>query len=337
MNEDFNPNGIQEVDELFRDALNGYSTSPSDAAWGKLNSKLNFKEVHDFVTFKKPPASSRSWPQPLYRMQWFRGIIAGLVGTVIIASVVLLVNNLSSPNDTHGALISDSNSVSPVQPDNAINSTKVDPGQYSTTDVAVPLVPLASNDRSSASTVPPRQNAPADSPISFTMLDMTLPQAITERVTPATADNPNPEVMNHRFQEALRVDSLIHAAVMRDSLQMLIDDFNAGMTEEALAVNETESEEPQARTNEFNPIVPNAFTPNGDGLNDYFYVANLERYPENQLMIQDRSGRVVVNVKNYKGDWNAFGEPDGTYFFLFCYKDEQGITQYLKGTVIVLR
>lgn len=337
MNEELNPDGMQEVDAMFRDALNDYSTNPSDAAWGKLNTKLNVKEVHDFVTFKKPPASGSTWPQPLYRMQWFRGITAAVVGTALVVASVFVVQKISDPNTSGRSLVSDSNTVVSTNQPSPVTTPLTDDNSAGVDLNSVPAEEPANSDQTPAPSYPVNQNILQSTPQSVTMLSYLPPQYTTEPGKVPSVVQQAPDAFSERNQDALRVDSLIRAARMSDSLQMLIDEFNAVYPEDENMVNAAAADEPQARDAEFDPVLPNAFTPNGDGLNDYFYVANLERYPENQLMIQDRSGRVVVNVKNYKGDWNAFGEPDGTYFFLFCYKDEQGITQYLKGTVIVIR
>lgn len=69
--------------------------------------------------------------------------------------------------------------------------------------------------------------------------------------------------------------------------------------------------------------IPNAISPNGDGVNDYFIVPGLEENPDlkNELIIFDRFGQVVYSANPYRNDWDGIFEntlgplPEGTYFY----------------------
>ena len=63
-------------------------------------------------------------------------------------------------------------------------------------------------------------------------------------------------------------------------------------------------------------IPPNVITPNGDGINDTFVIANLEFFPENELIIYNRTGKTVYQTSNYQGLWNAEGLASGIYYYL---------------------
>ena len=65
--------------------------------------------------------------------------------------------------------------------------------------------------------------------------------------------------------------------------------------------------------------MPNGFSPNGDGDNDFFDIHGIDAYPDNDLMIYNRWGNVVYDVEGYQNEWNGDnnqGEalPVGTYF-----------------------
>jgi len=62
--------------------------------------------------------------------------------------------------------------------------------------------------------------------------------------------------------------------------------------------------------------VPNVITPNNDGFNDQFVVKNLEKYPENELFIYDRWGKLIYHAKPYKNDWDGKDHLAGTYYFV---------------------
>jgi gliding motility-associated-like protein len=74
-------------------------------------------------------------------------------------------------------------------------------------------------------------------------------------------------------------------------------------------------------------VIFTAVSPNGDGLNDVFYIANIEEYPNNNLKIFNRWGNKVFEIDSYKnqwrGTWNGNRDlPDGTYYYLLELNDE---------------
>jgi gliding motility-associated-like protein len=69
--------------------------------------------------------------------------------------------------------------------------------------------------------------------------------------------------------------------------------------------------------------IPNVITPNNDGINDYFVIGNLDLYPDNTLVIWDRTGRQVFCAGHYQNNWNAQSLPTGTYFFKLLLKEEE--------------
>lgn len=80
-------------------------------------------------------------------------------------------------------------------------------------------------------------------------------------------------------------------------------------------------------------IVPNVFSPNGDGHNDALVISGLEFHPQSELQVYNRWGQVVFASSSYKNDWSAAGLPDGTYYYLLRLRDGQE----LAGHVTLLR
>jgi gliding motility-associated-like protein len=91
------------------------------------------------------------------------------------------------------------------------------------------------------------------------------------------------------------------------------------------------------------PYIPNAFTPNGDGLNDYFRILGLP--PENitqfNLQIFNRWGQLVFSSKDILEGWDGKlnGEvcPEGDYVWVIFYEDNKKTKTSNKGTVTLLR
>ncbi len=87
--------------------------------------------------------------------------------------------------------------------------------------------------------------------------------------------------------------------------------------------------------------MPNAFTPNGDGVNDKFGLLNANGLKDFVMKIYNRYGQVVYTSNNSNGKWdgNFKGKtmPGGVYTWQIIYKNGLDYTKWLKGTVLLLR
>ena len=90
--------------------------------------------------------------------------------------------------------------------------------------------------------------------------------------------------------------------------------------------------------------VPNAITPNGDGVNDELIFDILEvlpdEYPNNELVVFNRWGNVVHKSKPYQNDWKGTGRngkplPHGTYYYILRLNISEGMV--FRGDVTILK
>lgn len=73
-------------------------------------------------------------------------------------------------------------------------------------------------------------------------------------------------------------------------------------------------------------IIFESFSPNGDEINDYFYIENLALYPNTEVWIYNRWGTLVFHSNDYLNDWDGTSQsefnvggnelPEGTYYYL---------------------
>ncbi|MFK7776147.1 MAG: gliding motility-associated C-terminal domain-containing protein [Saprospiraceae bacterium] len=79
------------------------------------------------------------------------------------------------------------------------------------------------------------------------------------------------------------------------------------------------------------------FSPNGDGINDIFYVQGLEDFPDNVLCVFNRWGNRVYYKEGYDnsfdGTWENIRLTDGTYFYVF----DDGFGNRYSGYVQIAR
>lgn len=77
---------------------------------------------------------------------------------------------------------------------------------------------------------------------------------------------------------------------------------------------------------DLNLIISNMITANGDGFNDVWNVQNIEFYPNNHVTIYNRNGMEVYEMHGYNNSWNGSyndGQlPDGTYYYVLEFPDE---------------
>jgi gliding motility-associated-like protein len=89
----------------------------------------------------------------------------------------------------------------------------------------------------------------------------------------------------------------------------------------------------------------NEFTPNGDGINDYFKIECVELYPNNQLEVYNRWGHKVYEKQRYNNNWDGTANtgnvvnrsdklPVGTYYYVFNLGDG---TKALSGWLYIQR
>ncbi|MEN9599280.1 MAG: hypothetical protein RL596_1599 [Bacteroidota bacterium] len=86
------------------------------------------------------------------------------------------------------------------------------------------------------------------------------------------------------------------------------------------------------------PIVPNAFSPNGDGINDRWRIQYLESYPGATVDVFNRYGQTVFSSVGYAVDWdgtvNGSALPIGTYYYVINPKNGRKI---ISGSVTIIR
>ena len=84
-------------------------------------------------------------------------------------------------------------------------------------------------------------------------------------------------------------------------------------------------------------IIPNIFTPNGDGKNDVFEIKGLESYPGSQVLVYNRWGNQVYISDNYQNNWDGSNLAEGTYYYLLNVKERNGQITVYKGWVYIKR
>jgi gliding motility-associated-like protein len=85
-------------------------------------------------------------------------------------------------------------------------------------------------------------------------------------------------------------------------------------------------------------LVPNAFSPNGDGVNDTWIITNLSAYPGASVDVFNRYGQPVFHSENYNKPWdgtfNGSPLPMGTYYYII---DPKNNKKKIAGSVTIFK
>ncbi len=85
-------------------------------------------------------------------------------------------------------------------------------------------------------------------------------------------------------------------------------------------------------------VMPNSFTPNGDGINDVWEISGLEYYPNVNVQVFNRWGRLVFSSKGYAAPWDGqfHGDalPMATYYYVIT---SDILDAPLSGSVTIIR
>ncbi len=88
--------------------------------------------------------------------------------------------------------------------------------------------------------------------------------------------------------------------------------------------------------------VRTVITPNGDGPNDAFLITCIQELKDNHLEIYNRWGQLVYQVDNYDNTWEGTTQngdplPEGPYYYVLEYLDNDGKLLQVKGSITLLR
>jgi len=263
-----------------------------------------------------------------------RGRAAIIAGTVaVLIAVPILVKTLThKSSDTAQSTVPTTETTVP-QPEVTTTSTTA-------SATVTPSAPSVSNTTAQSNRVETVAQAAATERETVTAVIAARTQtsdnltSTSTTVTPATTTTPAQSVPQ---APAKATRTANQTAPQRVPASEPAVEENITMDEQPLKSEETPEEElPTA--DEF--FIPSAFTPNGDGLNDLFYVkANFE--PRNyELSVLNRNGDLVFISRDINTGWDGkqHGKTltHGMYVYIIKYKDSQGNDQRKQGQVLLI-
>jgi len=319
MNNSLN-NGPKIFDDYLKNMLDNYQPDVSTNLWSSLKLKLFKKDFWDFVSFKKLIRSFSS--QPTLGVVQIKVLVSYAVAACFTVALVFgsnyiyynIVKDTPKNNVVRGKTV-----VSPVKPKLDVLNKFQQP--ESPQNILVVPMPQKQQDKNE-----------------------TIPVAVVDNKVPLNPTNPaiNTNTAENNIPEKTDDHTVLLNYIDRvNSKDKTVND-EAVIQEypDNIDIDITESSDIKREENEnyaYNLEIPNVFTPNNDGYNDYFVIKNLDKYPFNSLTVADRKGKVVFEITNYQNNWDARNMDAGTYYYILNYKDSRNNQGVIKGIISLIR
>lgn len=298
----------KEIGEFFKDQFEHYDPTPPEGTWENIAQNNDLKQYNKKQSLKR------------------RGNITIVSSVVIAVALVAAYFIFSSPEETYH----EENIVEiqvPETPQKEEMTASVEKEEAE--EIRIPENNVPRKERSSLAAVPSKEAETVSTKQNSEEMKAADPVAQksepTESAVPLLSQTPltpqkevvRPEIPQHPIPE--------HKAVTESEIP-----------------GETFPIEPTYEEIESDKFyLPNAFTPNGDGLNDHFTLFPPAEMYAFEISIFNRSGHLVYRSKNpepgWDGNFNGQPAPEGAYIYFVTYKDKQGKLQQLKGSLVLIR
>ncbi|MFC2111503.1 gliding motility-associated C-terminal domain-containing protein, partial [Bacteroidota bacterium] len=127
----------------------------------------------------------------------------------------------------------------------------------------------------------------------------------------------------------------INGSLVSTNSYFVVDDLNIGQHTILVDVGGGCKDEVDVEIKYCEIKIPNVITPNGDGINDEFFIDGLNYYPNSELVIFNRWGKRIYDTSNYQNDWDGENRSDGVYYFVLRIHDGQ--ESEFQGTITIMR
>ncbi|MCR9016836.1 DUF7507 domain-containing protein [Aquiflexum gelatinilyticum] len=180
----------------------------------------------------------------------------------------------------------------------------------------------------------------SDTKATLVVLTDTLPEGVKYKNATASKGTPNYDIAENAV--ILEIEEILPGEIVTLEIEVTAE-VVADVTNIADVIsNEKDSNDLDNQASvshrQLEFLIPNAFSPNGDGINEEWVVKGLlDIYPNNKLVIVNRLGVEVFRTDNYKNDWSGQGVGEGTYFYQLTLSGQDGKEEVFTGYLTVIK
>jgi gliding motility-associated-like protein len=301
----------KHIDDIFKDKLENFEAPVSDGLWDKIQ-------------------QNPEWQQHLKRQKIRNLSIYAILAVIVISSCAVLLHQRNNTNnqDIETSVIEEEILTENVQ-ETTTNQPNSNPDAMPTLTTDETVAPA--NPTPETTDTPDAQNAtetmiPAEdnsSVVNPTNTEPTISQnnSVPEKSSEKTVHNNN---SNNKSTQAAESNNKSDKT----------PDGN-----ESFTTPSHPSENANPSSSLFS--IPNAFTPNGDGLNDVFKPVTAASLQQYQLDIFAINGQHLFTSRNIEYGWNGEFQGSmmngGNYIYVIKYRDSGGKEHIDKGQLLLIR
>jgi gliding motility-associated-like protein len=312
---------LESIDKYLVSEIDGMDTIPSDQVWNTIHTKLDAAKAARKVR-------SRNWK--------IAGASALVVATASLITLATLSENKTTSNTpvvkTVATNIDQNTSVaSPDKSENASNSSQVNQASEVKEQVSNKVVAVEKN-------IDTKQKDTKE--VSNVTVNEKQEQPVKNPSTVATTVSENKKENSDKGIIMLPYFAPTYAG----SNTTIQTEKTAGPPPSAALSNKADQGAETTVKTENTIYMPNAFTPNGDGLNDVFLPQTAETPSEYKLSVFDRSGNLVFYSDDIQKGWDGRINKNGledvkedVYIWRIEMKTAKGEKRHLMGSVTLLK
>lgn len=300
------------IDDIFKDKFNQFEAPVSDGLWDKIQ-------------------ENPQWKQNIRKRKIKKLSIYATLTTIVICACVLLLLHKSTPSNENieTRLIAEqrTDEVQQAADESTVTNTLHEETAVNNTTKNNTITTVTSD-------------SPAPNTNTTTSVDETNPNSIPNKTditenqennTSLTSSTPN--IKTPSTDKPTKSQS-------NDTPQADNKGENNSSSEMSSSSNNSTTPAPEIQNRSLFSI-PNAFTPNGDGLNDVFRPITSADIMQYQLDIFSMNGQHLFSSKNIEYGWNGEFQgglmDNGSYVYIIKYKDENGKEHIDKGQLLLIR
>lgn len=294
------------IDELFQEVIGNAEFTPSDKVWDSIDKKL---------AAQNPVNAPRKVNA---------GMLAGVAALSIIAIAVVTYKNISEPGQTKTVAVS--------QPQTTVTTEKFTPPVIKEETTTQTTTEANTKPISTTTTVKkndPPQTKTIEEPTGLTDRQ----EAMKSHTISSITDKEKEKVGSDKNIIMLPYYSSAPNNSVQENKQA--DNSPPVKTEITDATVKNEIKDPVM-------YVPNAFTPNGDGLNDVFIPQTADNLKEYKLLIYDRNGVLIFQSEDITKGWDGRTRGDemsqeNIYMWKIELKNSKGEREHMMGYLNLLK